>query len=131
MSLGFCLLHVQYEGHFAVHESTQTQFTLAKQQQDCGRLAAFNRQCCCVCRGGNAVEPSARHIFLLNCLAAISSVTAEQDCCQGKHVNLIQDIQHHLRELVNSEASQVLQQCGFKAHLQYDRYPCHPQVPIP
>lgn len=73
------------------------------------------------CRGGNAVEPSAKHIFLLNCLAAISSVTAEQDCCQSKHVILIQDIQHHLRELVNEVASQVLQRCGLTAQLQHNR----------
>lgn len=62
---------------------------------------------------------------MLNCLAAITSITAEQECCQGKHVSLIQDIQHHLNQLVDEEASQVLQRCGFKAQLQHNRYALH------
>ena len=83
---------------------------------------------CYLCRGGNAAEPSAKHVFMLNCLAAINSVTADQDCCQSKHAALTQDIQHHLRELVNEEASQVLQRCGFKAHLQHNRYTTHARI---
>lgn len=62
---------------------------------------------------------------MLNCLAAITSVTAEQDCCESKHVTLTRDIQHHLRELVDAEASQVVQRCGFTAHLRRDRSSFH------
>ena len=58
---------------------------------------------------------------MLNCLAAVASVTADQDCCQTKHMTLTQDIQHHLSELVDAEASQVLQRCGFTAHLRRNR----------
>lgn len=58
---------------------------------------------------------------MLNCLAAVASVTADQDCCQSKHATLTQEVQNHLRELVEVEASQVLQRCGFTAHLTHDR----------
>ncbi|KAL3149170.1 hypothetical protein ABBQ32_002003 [Trebouxia sp. C0010 RCD-2024] len=72
-------------------------------------------------RGGRAVEPAAKHIFMLNCLAAITSVTDEQDCCESKHAILTQDIQHHLHELVDAAASEFLQRCGFTARLRRNR----------
>ena len=58
---------------------------------------------------------------MLNCLAAISSVVADQGCCQSKHAKMGQAIQQHLGELVTGEASQVLQRCGFSAQLQHNR----------
>ncbi len=80
--------------------------------------------CTVPCRVGKSPEPAAEHIFLINCLAAIRSVLEDQDCCRSKHLILTKDIQQHLTQLVDEDATQVLQSCGFKAQLEHDRYGC-------
>lgn len=72
-------------------------------------------------RVGKSPEPAAEHIFLINCLAAIRSVLEDQDCCQSKHLVLTKDIQQHLMQLVDENATRILQSCGFKAQLEHDR----------
>ena len=76
------------------------------------------------CRVGKSPGPAAEHIFLINCLAAIRSVLEDQDCCQSKHLVLTKDIQQHLMQLVDENATRILQSCGFKAQLEHDRYGC-------
>lgn len=68
-----------------------------------------------------AVEPTAKHIYLINCLAAMQQVMSSRQCCHTRHAILQQAVQQNINELVQSAVCQLLTESSFHAQLTHDR----------
>ena len=67
------------------------------------------------------MEAFSKHIYLINCLAAMQQVMSSRQCCHTRHAILQQAVQQHINELVQSAVCQLLTDSSFHAQLAHDR----------
>jgi len=66
--------------------------------------------CCRV--DSDSVDPSAQHVYLINCLSALEYVLAGHRSCAGRSSELHKAMSSQLSTLVASHAGGVLQKSG-------------------
>ena len=60
----------------------------------------------------NSLNPSTRHIYIINCLAPMQEALAGRPCAAGKARELAQAMEVHTTRLVGGECGRLLSQCG-------------------
>ncbi|CAL8463754.1 g3288 [Coccomyxa elongata] len=58
------------------------------------------------------LTPSAKQIYLINCLAAMAAALAGRTCCAGRAAALAAAAEAHMARLVGGEAGALLARCG-------------------
>ena len=77
-----------------------------------------------------SVDATAKHMYLINCLAAIQQVMAGGQCCHSRHAILQQAVQQHINDLVQNAVCQLLTQSSFHAQVTQDRWVCLLRLPV-
>lgn len=60
----------------------------------------------------STLSPSAKQIYLINCLAAIAAALGGRACCAGRAAALARAAEGHMARLVGGEAGALLARCG-------------------
>jgi hypothetical protein len=60
----------------------------------------------------STLSPSAKQIYLINCLAAIAAALGGRACCAGRAAALAHAAEGHMARLVGGEAGALLARCG-------------------
>lgn len=80
--------------------------------------------CSCRVDERSNLTPSAKQIYLINCLAAMAAALAGRACCAGRAAALAAAAEAHMARLVGGEAGALLARCGLAEIA--DRVRCDP-----
>ncbi len=60
----------------------------------------------------STLSPSAKQVYLTNCLAAMAAALGGRACCAGRAAALARAAEGHMARLVGGEAGALLARCG-------------------